>query len=262
MKTAAPSKTRELHASGNALERKPWRAFTLIELLVVISIFALLISLLLPALEGARDSARKILCANNLRQLGVVVPIYADDNNDRLPPALVGAMTSGDWQFFIAPYVIGKGKRRQRFGLDYLPCPVEVGSYNGQFMEWHAWGSAGSYGVNYAGNGSKPFGYWRTESGPEKNQGSKTISEVGEGEFLAADSTLPYIDSPDWLAFKADSDGDGMVDTYRDSIQGPWLYNQFEPRHSKTANMVFVNGAVKNVWLLEWLERTCDTSGP
>lgn len=247
--------------SQNARKRHQRNAFTLIELLVVISIIALLIAMLLPALEAARDSARRVMCASNLRQLGVVVPIYANDNDDRLPPALVGAMTAGDWQFFIAPYVIGEGKRRQRFGLDYLPCPVEVGSHNGQFMEWHAWGSAGSYGVNYAGNGSKPFGYWRTETGPMNNQGSKMISKVDEGEFLAADATLPYIDSPDWLAFKVDSDGDGVLDTYRDSLQGPWLYNQFEPRHSGTANMVFVNGAVQNVLLQQWLERTCDTSG-
>ena len=92
--------------SQNARKRHQRNAFTLIELLVVISIIALLIAMLLPALEAARDSARRVMCASNLRQLGVVVPIYANDNDDRLPPALVGAMTAGDWQFFIAPYVI------------------------------------------------------------------------------------------------------------------------------------------------------------
>jgi len=49
--------------------RSRWRSFTLLELLVVIGIIALLAAMLLPALKGARESARKITCVNNLRQL-------------------------------------------------------------------------------------------------------------------------------------------------------------------------------------------------
>lgn len=227
-------------------------AFTLIELLVVISIIVLLISLLLPALRGVRDSARAIMCSSNLRQLGVIFPTYANDHDEQLPPALVGRITPGDWHRFISPYV-GQDKS-DRFGFDYLACPVEVGSYNGQFMTWHAWGSVGSYGVNYAGNGSKPFGYWRTENGPEKGQGSKKITQIPAREFLAADAALPYIDNPSWLSFNVDLDGDGIVDTYRMSSVGPWLYNQLEPRHFKTANILFVDGAVQQTPLKDWLE--------
>ena len=61
------------------------KAFTLIELLVVISIIALLIAILLPALGRAQDSARQIQCASNLHQWGVALFAYAADNNDVMP---------------------------------------------------------------------------------------------------------------------------------------------------------------------------------
>lgn len=244
---------------GTPLYAKSWRqsfAFTLIELLVVISIIALLIAILLPTLGSAKDSARAVICSSNLRQLGLVFWMYADDHDEQLPPALIGTITSGNWQYFIGPYL--KLNQPYRFGLDYLPCPVEVGSYNGQFMTWHAWGSVGSYGVNYAGNGSQPFGYWRTTDGPINKQGSKKITEVIGRNFLAADATLPYIENPGWLAFNIDSDGDGDLDTYRDSIRGPWLYNQFEPRHARNANMLFVDVSVQKIPLQDWVEGAND----
>ncbi|MEM1186760.1 MAG: prepilin-type N-terminal cleavage/methylation domain-containing protein [Planctomycetota bacterium] len=61
-------------------------AFTLIELLVVISIIALLIGILLPALGAARESARSAVCLANLAQMSVAFQGYANDSDDRLPP--------------------------------------------------------------------------------------------------------------------------------------------------------------------------------
>ena len=63
----------------------PRRAFTLIELLVVVSIIALLIAILLPALSQAREVSKAVACGANLKQMGVCVTFYAGDNKQYLP---------------------------------------------------------------------------------------------------------------------------------------------------------------------------------
>jgi len=69
------------------------KAFTLIELLVVISVIAVLMAILMPALNRAREQGKRAVCLSNLRQLGLSFILYADDNDDRL----VSSEAGGPW---------------------------------------------------------------------------------------------------------------------------------------------------------------------
>lgn len=115
---------------GFARERR--QGFTLIELLVVISIIALLVAMLLPALSKARDASKRIGCSSNLHQWALTFEHYASDNKGMMPsayPLSSGTSYGGAWAAYLAPLrttYFGNFTRPQwGYGLTINGCPAQ-----------------------------------------------------------------------------------------------------------------------------------------
>ncbi|HMD54563.1 MAG TPA: prepilin-type N-terminal cleavage/methylation domain-containing protein, partial [Phycisphaerae bacterium] len=86
MKLIEPFNNRLISSAADGTEKRP-TAFTFIELLVVMAVIAILAAMLLPALASTTEGSLRTQCLNNLRQLGIGMTLYANDNHDKLLPA-------------------------------------------------------------------------------------------------------------------------------------------------------------------------------
>ena len=140
------------------------RGFTLIELLVVMVIIALLVGLLLPALGRAREEARKTQCRSNLRQIGLAMNIYCNDNKG-WTPVPYGYALAGDGKSQIrAAADYGRwAEQSQTYLTHMLLIPMIDYADGGAYGTYHGdrddpWPSVGAYASLGAPGGGKPSG--------------------------------------------------------------------------------------------------------
>jgi prepilin-type N-terminal cleavage/methylation domain-containing protein len=120
---------------------KKHSAFTLVELLVVIAIIGMLVALLLPAIQSAREAGRRTKCVNNLHQLGLAVLSYENEKKC-FPPGCRGDGTQYDenwgWGACILPYLEYDGLYKQ-LGVDSrkLPCQRAITEFRRRREMWY-----------------------------------------------------------------------------------------------------------------------------
>lgn len=185
------------------------KAFTLIELLVVISIIALLIAILLPALGKAKESARVSLCLANARQLGQAMQNYVTENNSDMMPMLIpGSGTDnagGNWYRVLTEYIAETGyadSSKESYSENVGLCPSSITSDRtgdayfkpGDHKEAWVWQeNGGAYGANHW---LQPNGDFYTTTGGQIFPRTKFFANF---DAVTDPSNVPVIGEARWV---------------------------------------------------------------
>lgn len=221
--------------------RRKTNGFTLIELLVVISIIALLIGILLPALQSARRTAQHIQCMSNLKQIMIASMVYSSENNDYIAPTryagyLIGvAENYNTWRTNLTPYLSGQSAdhtlwsktaaEKDEYNSIWLKLMCPLAEFG---LEWPLDGSRMTYGMSCGLNGG--YGYddgfglqgAGTPLGPFRRIGDATnpSATMVYTDTVHYDYITPtYGDSDQWiidLLFPARHPGEGYAAVFLD----------------------------------------------
>jgi general secretion pathway protein G len=225
---------RLIAAGENSLRRR--QGFTLIELLVVVAIIAILGALSVSAYTHAISEAKSAACMANLRQIGVLMLAYANDNNNELPAGW-NASTGTTYAMALIPYMDGQNESSANNLFvcpgRLLPMQNRTGAYSNYNITYamHDYLGSGTERLLAVKNPSQTILVADAPQNPSNyNASSSTLYNPGEFTYV---HVPPYIALTTLLPTSLDAD------TAAD--QGNIRY-----RHNNSTNILFVDGHVEN----------------